>query len=175
MAISPERRQYLADLANDEWVDRFDHDGPNGDARYEAMSQAMGRECARFAREATNSEELHVFADLWNWDGGNETMLAVTRNPACDAGTALLIYWRNSPEYYAEFGAAEEVQEYNREGYALFAEVGARLLAGEFGPPRIRYDPRAEGMVTGRMAPGRELPPALYEPVGRQPTDTDEP
>jgi hypothetical protein len=131
----------------------------------------MARECERFVRETRDPEELHVFATLWNWDGDNDAMLAVTRNPACDAGTALMIYWLNGPEYFCRFDGPEAASEYERDGYALHSEVEARLLAGEFSSRRIPYDPRADGLVTGQTAPGRRVPPELYEPVGGESDD----
>lgn len=166
MAISPERKQFIADLANDEWVGRFDEEAPDSDARFEVASEAISREREQFLTEATDPEELHRFAELWNWDGGYVAMLMLTRNSACDAGTALMVYWLAQPEFYLRYASRDEVSEWEHEGYDFVTELEGRIVADDFATRQIPYDPRADGLVSGEVGQAkRELPSVVYEPV----------
>ena len=163
--LSPERRQFIGDLANDEWVDRLVSSGaPEGD--FDAKAAEMDRLRERFVAEATDPDELHHFAERWNWDGEAGTMRALVRNPACDLGTALMVYWLAGPHFFLSYESREEVPEWSRDGYDLVTELEPRLVAGAFPTARIAYDPRADGLVNQVPADAkRSLPPEVYEPV----------
>jgi hypothetical protein len=45
----------------------------------------------------------HAMADGWNWDNGIEPLAWIARQPDCDKATALTIYWRTEPHYYAQY------------------------------------------------------------------------
>src|SRR5688500_16430561 len=67
-----------------------------------------------------SSLELHMFAANWNWDNATlDPLFHVIRDPRCDKGTALRLYWAGDPiSLYEMFANREEVQDYV-EGYDL--------------------------------------------------------
>ena len=165
--LSAQRRQYIADLANDEWVDRLPPDVD--DARFDELSEEMELETHRFLTdETTTAHELHYFADRWNWDGGVWRMTQLIRHPRCDAGTALLVYWRARPEYFRAYPERSDVPEHARDGFDLVMEIERRYTAGEYTSRTIPFDPRAEGLVGAYddRPVRRSLPPVMYDAVG---------
>lgn len=86
------------------------------------------------------SEELFLFAyhssgDLmpreWRW---------VIDNPLCDAGTALLVFWRLSPGYLYQYTTAAEVP-YAGDAFDLARDIERRYLAGAFPDRGLSFDP----------------------------------
>jgi hypothetical protein len=119
-----------------------------------------------FILDAT-SAELHLLADRWNWDGGLRGPQAIIRHPRCDRGTALLVYWRASPEYYLRYASRDEVPVEEREQFDLLAEIEAGVLKGQYQNRRIPFDPHKE-RSSGSMdqtEPKRTIPAAMLVPV----------
>lgn len=163
--LTPERRRFIAEIANDEWIDLLVTAGASDEA-FDAKAREMERLCERFVAEATDPDELHHFAERWNGDGGTETIRSLVRNPACDRGTALMVYWLAQPEFYLQYASRGEVPEHAHDGYDLVTELEGRLLAGEFATSRIAYDPLSDGLMSGSpVGAVRDLPPAVYTPV----------
>jgi hypothetical protein len=88
----------------------------------------------------TAPEKLFLQVHLHNWDDGTDALARILGHRDCDRGTALLVYWRAQPEYYAAFASEADVPDVNREGYRFVRAVEARLLAGRY-PEIIAYDP----------------------------------
>jgi Domain of unknown function (DUF4274) len=130
MALSDEQRRRVDALVNDEWVDE--------DGDEEASEAAF----AKLMRAITDPEELHLFADNFNWDCGCGEMAKVIAHPLCDLGTALLIYWRGRPRWYLKYKDRSEVQEYEVATFDLLQEIERKVLAGDFRTRSLRYDPR---------------------------------
>jgi len=73
----------------------------------------------------TNSVELHQFAWNYNWGDDNWVYLNwIVRNPLCDKGTALLLYWKHVPRwYYGKYGRWERERKSDRtQFYAEWAD-----------------------------------------------------
>lgn len=90
-------------------------------------------------------EEWHQLALHWNWDDGVEPLLWVTRQPLCDRGTALYIYWGASPTWLYQFKDRMDVlanEAYSIEIYDLIKEIEVRYTAGFYTRQQIRIDPR---------------------------------
>jgi hypothetical protein len=166
--LSAERKQYLRDLANDEWVDRVDEITKRDDSKFQALSAAMYEERCRFLATTESDIELHYFVDHWNWGGGVEAMRAVAEHPHCDAATALLIYWRADPQYYLKFHARDAVPDYNRGGYDLVLAIEARYLSDCYSRGgEVGYVP-SEDMRIAEPVPGdRTIPVLLLQGVRR--------
>jgi uncharacterized protein DUF4274 len=86
-------------------------------------------------------EDWHQVAWSWNWDAGEEPLLWIIRQPNCDRGTALLIYWYAGPRYLAQYASRDEVPSYEVEGYDLVMEIEAAYLAGRYANVQIAFDP----------------------------------
>jgi Domain of unknown function (DUF4274) len=158
--ISAERKQFILDMANDEWVDRLDEATKKDDAKFNALSEQMYRRRVTFlATASTPALELHCFADHWNWGGGTEAMRQVAEHPNCDAATALLLFWRSDPEYYLQFSSRDDVPDYNRDGFDLTRLIEERFLRGGYASSGlIGFNPR-EDVRIGEPVPGRRVIP----------------
>jgi hypothetical protein len=130
MALSEEQRKRVEDLINDEWVDEDDD--------VEATEAAF----AKLFDAITDPEELHLYADDFNWDCGCDEMGKVIAHPLCDLGTALLIYWRGRPRWYLQYNNRSEVKEYELETFDLLQEIERKVLAGDFHTRTQPFDPR---------------------------------
>jgi hypothetical protein len=53
-------------------------------------------------RKIKTPEELQLFANYHNRDGGEFAYRWVIENSKCDKGTALMVYWRSEPIYFYE-------------------------------------------------------------------------
>lgn len=127
-------------------------------------------------KELQTSEELHAFADDWNWDSGVEPLLEIIRNPLCDKGTASLIYWRADVISFYEAASREEVNEYEIEVYDLIKEVEAKFVSGFYTQQNIRFDPKDDGADWVRKHPGelaQEIPEELMKPTPGEPLKRD--
>ncbi|MFO0550687.1 MAG: DUF4274 domain-containing protein [Polyangiaceae bacterium] len=138
---------------------------PVGRARLEAVFEDA-LEQPEIVRTLESAEELHAFADAFNWDDASvRALVEVIRHPLCDAGTAKLIYWRADPDdLFVEYASRDDVDsEVRREHWDLLIEIEDRLAEEAFATSRIPFEPpyeRAEG-----KAQGRPIPAALFEPT----------
>lgn len=88
--------------------------------------------------------EVHYFAWHWNWDNGIKPLAWIVRQPDCDQGTALLIYWHASPTWYCQYQDRKEVRASggNVEHYDLIKEIEKRVAEGYYTAQTIRFSPR---------------------------------
>ncbi len=108
-------------------------------------------------------DDWHQVAWGWNWDSGHETLQWIIRQPTCDCGTALLVYWKGGPRYYAQYTTRAAVPEYERAGYDLVMDIErAYSLA-----PTRRRSPSILIMTKARTGP-LNIPPRQI--VARFPT-----
>ncbi|WP_305952161.1 DUF4274 domain-containing protein [Emticicia oligotrophica] len=91
----------------------------------------------------STSEELHYLIKKWNWDDGYEIPQKVLSHPLCDKGTALMIYWLATPDYFTKFENEEEVPTYNRENYRLVINAENLLLNNAFKLQNIKFNPKS--------------------------------
>lgn len=175
MPVSAERLRQIRELSNDERVDRIDTSGFT-DVDWEKFDAQLDAETIAFCRDTRDPEELHAFASTYNWDKGTWALELILHNPACEAATALFIYWHAQPEYYRQFANRDAVPEFQREDFDFIASIESRYIAGEFRRGVIRFDPRdpadyPSGMSnvgaydrTGNRVV-RDLPVVMYESV----------
>jgi hypothetical protein len=121
-----------------------------------------------FFETVTDPEELHLFADGFNWDTGVEAVKRVIRHPLCDRGTALLIYWRGAPGYYARYSDHSEITERDYVAhFDLLREIEQKILAGHFRKHQFHYDPKSDhghNMTTQYSSDRqkRQIPPEMF-------------
>jgi hypothetical protein len=165
--ISAERKQFIFDMANDEWVDRLDEATKKDDAKFAALSEQMHQQRVTFLATAfTSALELHCFADHWNWGGGVEAMRQVAEHPNCDAATALLLFWRSDPEYYLRFSSRDEVPDYNRDGFDLTQLIEERFLRGGYSSSgQIGFNPRKDVRISEPVLGQRVIPEVMMQAV----------
>jgi len=115
VAISSERKQFIADIANDEWVDRLPADVIDNEKEFDRQGLIMQEKCDEFLRTCACSEELHEFAELFNWDTGCKDMMKLIENPACDRNTARLVFWLSGVQYYQSNFANRDAIEHQHD------------------------------------------------------------
>lgn len=113
-------------------------------------------------KELKTPEECHQLALHWDWDDGVEALQWIVRQPLCDQGTALYIYWAATPNWYYQFKDREDVVARNREAatYDLIKEIETRTLEGFYTRREIYFDPRnaeCEGDDLTTSSHGKEL------------------
>src|SRR6185369_16752777 len=87
IVVSAERRQFVADLAKDEWVDRLPKSISDDEALFDQACVEWAAKTAAFVSGDTDPSELHLFAELFNWDGGTTNLHQLAANPNCEAAT----------------------------------------------------------------------------------------
>ena len=176
MPVSDQRQAQIRELSNDERVDHMDTSGFT-DADWARLDAELDAETLAFCRDTADPEELHVFANTWNWDKGTWALEEILRNPACEGATALMLYWRARPEYYLQFAdrtalEADPAQAGNLEGFDFLTQLETRYLAGAFPVRAITFDPAdPDDNLVGvyddlRDKFVRQLPPVMYAPIG---------
>jgi hypothetical protein len=127
----------------------------------------------------TTPETLHRRALAYNWDAGVAGARRIVQHPACDRGTALMVYWRLAPHALRRHPDAAHAPARVRAEVALAWELEARLLAGDFATSHFRFDPtndagldRTQVTEEEARAAARPMPAALCAPCGPEPTAT---
>jgi hypothetical protein len=176
VSVSEERLAYIRELSNDERVDRTDTSAFSDDD-WDRFNADLDAETLTFCRENKDPEELHAFADTWNWDAGPGALQDLLENPACEAATALLIYWKAAPEFYRQFSDRDAVAaaKVDVEAFDFATGIEIRYVAGDFPIGRLSFDPNRPDDCGGYKYVGayddlksqfvRELPAVMYAPV----------
>lgn len=146
MPISESRLAEIATLADGDLGDGRDTSA-FGDADWERYDAEVVAKTTEFCRMNSDAEELHEFAMRWNWDCGHWAIEEILNNPACEAATALLIYWLAAPEFYRQFADRDAVSKAmaNVDMFDFITHLERRYVAGDFGVGRIAFDPRKPG------------------------------
>lgn len=121
---------------------------------------------------APTPEDLHQRALAFNFDDGTAAARAIALHPDCDRATALLMYWRGSPQHYRRYTTPGEAPDHARDAVTLSREIEARLLADDFRSRRLFYDPEHDAVdytqatEEEQLAAVRTIPDGLYFPCG---------
>lgn len=167
MAVSKKRRKEIGLLAVG---GAFDH---LSEEEFDALTDKDHERVYRdFFAAIKDPEELHIFADTFNWDCECGELKKVIQHPLCDLGTALLVYWRGQPGYYLRYATRKEAEPYERAAYSLLREIERRVKRGEYKTARLAYNPRkdhGEDMTPKKSEIkkyGRDVPALMYQRVG---------
>ena len=128
-------------------------------------------EFASFFDSISDPEELHLFADGWNWDAGVEELDRVIEHPLCDRGTALLIYWRAKPGYYLKYPDRAAVPHLDLAVYDLLRKIEALTVEKKFAGYQFPFDPRNDRGIDWTPKPhhlkhGRMIPSYMWPMPG---------
>lgn len=130
-------------------------------------------EILRFVRTCENKEELHFFAENWNWDGNVKPILKLITNPYVDAGTLLRLYWYGCPEdYYLFYKNANEIEEgFERDVFNVLRRIENRILKGTYLSKSYPFDPAPRITMWERRSEfARQIPEVMYQPIRSQKT-----
>ena len=90
-----------------------------------------------------NSTELHFLADIYNWDDGIEVLDWILDSNKCDKGTASMIFWRSSPDYYFE-KPENEIEEHEKETFNLLKKIIQKFKDNKFRRSSLKYNPNED-------------------------------
>ncbi len=119
--------------------------------------------------------QLHERASHHDWDDGLESLERILANPACDYGTALLIYWLGSPGFDTQYKTVKAAEPWRRETLSFLRRLEKRLLGHDFKTSLLLFNPRFDRTTittrghdwTGENADikvRRPIPAELWEP-----------
>lgn len=167
MALTKKRKEQISNYAHQYSPDI----GPeiyDDEKKFAAFNRKFQREIKDFLTTTTDPKELHYFAEQYNWDGGNELLFKLIKNPHCDAGTLLLLYWGGCPEDFYLFNryANEFNNPYERDCYRLLRQIENKFMKGEYGSASIKFDPTDRiSMWDRRDEFMRDIPDVMYQPL----------
>lgn len=117
-------------------------------------------------------EELHAVADNYNWDDSSDALYAFIDHPLCDAGTALLLFWKGAG--YQEL--SEKSTYATEQKIIFFKELIRRFDNKEFNSYQIAYDPYDECYVPSLdecINNGYFIPGTFFCPYSKMYIDTE--
>jgi hypothetical protein len=120
--------------------------------------------------EKSGPKMWHQVAMNWNWDGDNEPLTWMIRQPKCDSATALLIYWHGAPAWYCQYANSSEVKPHEMKTYTLIKEIEQKYSGGFYSDQNIYFDP-ADDDGTNWTAEYQDkitkttIPPMMYKPI----------
>ena len=85
--------------------------------------------------------EWHQFVQNYNYDNGLEPFVWLAKQPECDKGTALCLYWYLQPDYYKGDVPKDDI---NYPDYALIKDIEKRFLSGFYQNEQFSFDPTLE-------------------------------
>ncbi|MGN6543607.1 MAG: DUF4274 domain-containing protein [Aureliella sp.] len=139
--------------------------------RKKFILQCVADAHTEFLSDSADPIELHLFASNWNCDRGVEPLLEIVQHRACDAGTALWLYWDNDPYFYLRYrnlNDADDEEEETRTMLQLSRTIEGRMAAGNFATSIIPFDPQPwinEKYAAASWAV-HTIPAAMYRPLG---------
>lgn len=139
-----------------------------GQDLFDKYDRKMRRELDRRLKAMTSKDELQYFVDNWNWDGGEEPMLAVAKNPHTDAGTLLQVYWYSCPEDYCLFhkSLSELRQEDEKNIFRIQRHIERRFLKSDYKTASFPFEPKRHiSMDDRRDKFARPIPDVMYQPI----------
>lgn len=171
MALSEERKRAIREMSNAEIVDRLDTSGWT-DADWRRFEREHDARTLAFCRDCSDPRELFYFAATYNWDHGVEHLRAIVRNPACDAATALLVFWRGAPEFNRQYVDPPSAPAHVRDTFELVQEIQDKYVVDGFAPAESAYDPSDDDGLSRIGVYNdlahlfvRELPAKMYQAV----------
>lgn len=87
--------------------------------------------------------DWHRCACTWNWDQPFDAIRWIIRQPQCDAGTAVTLFARGEPSYYAQFADMAELEAkagFMIETVRFLIEICERWQAGQYSAWRFMPD-----------------------------------
>ena len=129
-----------------------------------SLLAGINSEIDKLFAEFSNPEELHWFADNWNWDAGIDRLRQLLEHPLCEFATALRIYWLAASKYYLKYKTRDDVPTYELAHFDFIKWIETRYAKREFKDGNVFYDPAKNWSEVD----GRGLPHIMYEAVGRR-------
>ena len=94
--------------------------------------------------ESLRSAELHFLAEIYNWDDGIEVLNMIIDSERCDAGTAMLIFWKAEPYYYTQYDE-DNVTDMDKDVLLLLKKIIKKIENKSFRHSWFTFNPIREG------------------------------
>lgn len=162
--LSKTRHQFVLDVAAYNWMHRFGNS--NDDAALQRESRKWAKKRRAFIAEANKPLEIHCFTCNFNADEGLNSLIKLVKNPACDSGTALRLFWINDPVYYSQYETISECPyPEEQDGMRLLRAIKQRFKRGDFKSSRIYFDPTPWLQADDVDLDVLDLPEAMLLPI----------
>lgn len=164
--LSKSRLQFIEDLANDTWVDRFEN--LDDDAAFEKESRRWAKLRREFLNTVEKPREIHCFTCLYNADEGIKPLIRMMKHPSCDAGTALRLFWNYDPVFYSEYKTISDCpDEEGQDAMRLLRTIKQRFKQNNFKSCKIYFDPEPWIQDDNVDLEVLQLPEAMLKAVPR--------
>jgi len=159
MALSTERRKFIAAIANDEWTTQKEMD----EEEFQRQEEIWDKRADDFLQNTEKPEELHAFVLMYNWDKRTDALDQLLDNPFCDLNTARLVFWLNEPDWHQErYSTREEAaEEYVEEQWDLLQLILKNVGSGKYKKAEVPEDYKNE-IKKAVKNPKWEIPAAFY-------------
>jgi len=153
------------DVAGSTWIDRFaDIDDEKA---FEKEMKVWKKRRREFLANVSKPLEIHCFTCQYNADGGMKPLLKLVKHPACDAGTALRLFWINDPVYYSQYASISDGEyESEKEGMRFLRAIKQRFKRNDFKSSQIYFDPAPWLAADDVNLDELVLPPSMISPTG---------
>lgn len=111
-----------------------------------------------------DSAEMHYLVEIFNWDDSTEVLNWIVDSAGCDKGTALMIFWRSSPDYYL---GKDSIDDYDKDILYLLEKIIQRFKLQNFKKSKIKYDPAEDFDVQTSISEVEAwgLPQEMFKPT----------
>lgn len=135
MTLSPERKRFIANIANDEWTyDLPEHESEEENDKEFSKHEALWRKISKEYLSASDSaEELHEFVKQHHWDDPDDFFILI-ENPVCDRNTARLVFWLIGVEHYRRhFATRDDAKyDYEKKWWDLIHRIVENMVNGKY-------------------------------------------
>jgi hypothetical protein len=138
--LSKARHQFVLDVANYEWMNRFPYrDDENALAKEDRNWERLLRD---FVKTANKPLEIHCFTCNYDASRGMKPLLQLVKNAFCDAGTALRLFWVNDPVYYSQYTSITDCPyPEEQDSMRLLRAIKRRFKRNDFSSRKVFFDP----------------------------------
>ena len=142
-ALTSDQQSRVIDFADGAWVvDRPDDpDGSRQDSDFAL---------ARILDSVESPHELFEMIVRYDFELGRTPLIRLIDHPLTDAGVALLLYWRWSPDFYARKRSESDLRPYQHEGWQGLQHIHEVLLRLLEQPTTTHFDPTCVDFLNGR-------------------------
>lgn len=138
--LSKTRHQFVLDVAAYNWMHRFPD--VDDDVAFRRESRTWAKKRREFITDVEKPLEIHCFTCNYNADAGLKPLVKLVKNHACDAGTALRLFWINDPVYYSQYETISECPNpEEQDGMRLLRAIRQRFKRRDFKSSKIYFDP----------------------------------
>lgn len=158
------RRQFILDVADDAWISRFEN--ADDDSAFKKESRKWAKLRREFLQSVDKPLEIHCFTCYYNASRGIKPLIQLVKNPSCDAGTALRLFWINDPVYFSQYRTISECPyAFEQETMRLLRAIARRFKQDDFRSRRIYFDPEPWVQADDVDLETLKLPDSMLVPV----------